>query len=166
MTNRPRTAIRFSEEIILQLEQILDNPPEPPEQAALSRSEVIKRLKDKILTLKERGYSYAQICRMLASAGFDIAEPTIKTYLNEVENRTKKSTKIQPKSKVTKRTGKQADASNSNITTSGIKQIDARLDDSDTEEVTINSEPSSNPATHTETELTKAKAGKFTMSPD
>lgn len=166
MTNRPRTAIRFSEEIILQLEQILDNPPEPPEQAALSRSEVVKRLKNKILTLKEKGYSYAQICRMLASANFDIAEPTIKTYLNEGENKPKKSAKIQPKSKTSKSSGKQIEISNSNITTSGIKQTDANSDDSDTKEVTVSTEPSSNPVTRTETEVTKPKTGKFTMSPD
>ncbi|MEI8294982.1 MAG: protein mobC [Alphaproteobacteria bacterium] len=61
-------------------------PPVEKSKQSLSKQETVKILAKEIANLKKRGYTLDQISELLRGEGLDFATPTLKNYLQRVND--------------------------------------------------------------------------------
>jgi hypothetical protein len=62
-------------------EGLLALPAVEPSKRKLDKQAAIARLKDKIATVQQRGYTLEQIAQSMSGLGIQITTPTLKSYL-------------------------------------------------------------------------------------
>ena len=81
----------YTQNDVTLLQELLSKMPEVKKTSGLSLREVVVLLQDDLLVLLTRGYSVKQIAESLKGHGFDIATPTLRSYLTELQ-KSKKTT--------------------------------------------------------------------------
>ena len=64
---------------------LLALPAMDPSQRKLDKQGAVKRLKEKIALIQQRGYTLEQIAEHLTTAGLQLTTPTLKSYLQRAK---------------------------------------------------------------------------------
>jgi hypothetical protein len=64
---------------------LLALPEMDPAQRKLDKQGAVKRLKEKIALIQQRGYTIEQIAESLTTAGLQLTTPTLKSYLQRAK---------------------------------------------------------------------------------
>ena len=64
---------------------LLAMPAMDPSQRKLDKQGAVKRLKEKIALIQQRGYTLEQIAEHLTTAGLQLTTPTLKSYLQRAK---------------------------------------------------------------------------------
>jgi|GEM_PF-2635171 len=88
MSTKQRKRESITQEQIEQAKRVMKNIP-AKQSSALSKQEAVQALKKEIMSLKSRGYDFAEIAVHLADCGISISAATLKSYLRNPSKKNK-----------------------------------------------------------------------------